>query len=56
MPENLKFLAVALEADVEWKRADNVLLVRLQADITNYDRIRDLRTMFGHFKAGENHD
>jgi hypothetical protein len=56
MPENLKFLAVALEADVEWKRADNVLLVRLQDDITNYDRIRDLRTMFGHFKAGENHD
>ncbi len=56
MPENLKFLAVALEADVEWKRADHVLLVRLQADITNYDRIRDLGTMLGHFKAGENHD
>jgi signal transduction histidine kinase len=56
MPENLKFLAVALEAEVEWKRADNVLLVRLQADITNYDRISDLRTMFRQFKAGENHD
>jgi hypothetical protein len=56
IPENLKFLADALEADVEWKRADKVLLVRLQADITNYDRIRDLRTMFRHYKEGENHD
>jgi hypothetical protein len=56
IPENLKFLADALEADVEWKRADKVLLVRLQADITNYDRIRNLRTMFRHYKEGENHD
>ena len=35
MPENLKFLSDALEAEVEWKRADNVLLIRLSADITN---------------------
>jgi len=35
MPENLKFLSDALEAEVEWKRADNVLLIRLPADITN---------------------
>ena len=49
IPEDLEFLADALEADVEWNRADKVLLVRLQADITNYDRIRDLRTMFRVF-------
>jgi signal transduction histidine kinase len=50
MPENLKFLAVALEADVEWNKDGKVFLVRLQADITNYDRIRDLRTGFRHYK------
>jgi signal transduction histidine kinase len=47
MPENLKFLADALEADVEWKRADNLILVHLQADITNYDRIKGPQTMLG---------
>jgi signal transduction histidine kinase len=56
MPENLKFLADALEADVEWKWADKVLLVRLQADITNYDRIKDLRTMLRPCQEAENHD
>ncbi|MHC4458715.1 MAG: hypothetical protein ACYS0I_16840 [Planctomycetota bacterium] len=56
MPENLKFLADALEAGVEWKRADKVLLVHLQADITNYDRIKDLRTMLRSRKEAENHD
>jgi hypothetical protein len=56
IPGILKFLADALEADVEWKRADNVVLVGLPADITNYDRIRDLRTMFRHYKEGENRD
>ena len=56
IPENLKFLAGRLDADVEWNRADKALLVSLQADITNYDRIGDLRIMFRHFKAGENHD
>jgi len=56
IPENLKLLADALEADVEWKRADKVLLLGLQADITNYDRIRDLRTMSRHYKEGKNHD
>jgi hypothetical protein len=54
IPENLKLLAGVLEADVEWKNTDNVLLVALQADITNNDRIRDLQTMFNQFKAEEN--
>jgi len=53
---SLKFLADALEADVEWNKDDKVFLVRLQADITNYDRIRDLRTAFSHYKEGENRD
>jgi signal transduction histidine kinase len=56
MPGNLEFLADALEADVEWKRADNMLLVSLQADITNYDRIRDLWTMLRQSNAVDNHD
>jgi signal transduction histidine kinase len=56
MPENLKFLAEALEAGVEWKRADNVLVVCLPTDITNYDRIRDLWTMLRQSNAVDNHD
>ncbi|MGD2271760.1 MAG: hypothetical protein PVI06_15265 [Desulfobacterales bacterium] len=56
IPENLKFLADVLEADVQWKWTDNALLVDLQADITNYDRLRNLRTMFRQYKEGENRD
>jgi hypothetical protein len=56
IPENLKLLADALQADVEWKSTDNVLLVGLQADITNYDRLGNLRTMFRHYEERENRD
>ncbi|UCH22220.1 MAG: hypothetical protein JSU83_02950 [Deltaproteobacteria bacterium] len=56
IPEKLKLLSDALEADVEWKKADKMLFVRLQADITNYDRIKDLGTIFGHYKEAENHN
>jgi hypothetical protein len=50
IPDNLLFLADALEAKVEWQSTDSLLLISLPARIKNSDRIKGLATMLSHQK------
>ncbi len=50
-PETLQSLAHALEAGVEWQRANKTLRIHLPAAITNDERRGNLRLLFGHSKA-----